>query len=279
MSTPLMLRVSRDGKEIGEYSVPDAVRLLSEGTLRGTDHYWQQGMTDWALMSGLKAKEEVRIKNELETKARNEKAQAAEKLQWEKAEADAKSQKDKAEAAEKAQREKAEAARIQAEAARIHSEKKKANSFQCHCCREPFLRPYDPTEDFRPAAWSFFFNSLWLIVPIIGWVLGPVGMWRATIRMLASGLHLPSCPSCRSVNFSRPERDPSFEPLLPIGVSPDLYRSSDQAILGGVCSGLAHWTGFNVFIVRLAFCLGCSAAIIVYPIMWIACPKRSTKGS
>jgi len=272
-----MLRVSRDGKEIGEYSVPDAVRLLSEGTLRGTDHYWQQGMTDWALMSGLKAKEEVRIKNELETKARNEKAQAAEKLQWEKAEADAKSQKDKAEAAKMAQREKAEAARIQTEAARIQSEKKNANNFQCHCCRDSFARPYDPTQDFRPATWSFFLNSLWLFIPIIGWVLGPVGMWRATIRMLASGLHLPSCPTCRSANFARPERDSSFDPLLPIGVSPDLYRSSDQVVLAGVCGGLAHWTGFNPIIVRLAFCLGCSLGIIIYIIMWIACPKRPTK--
>ena len=266
MSTPLMVRVSRDGKEIGEYSVPDALRLLVEGTLRGTDHYWQQGMTDWALLSGLKAKEEVRIKNELEAKARNEKSQAAEKLQREKAEAEAKSQ-----------GEKAEAVRIQSEAARIQSEKKKANNFQCHCCRESFSRPYDPTEDFRPATWAFFLNSLWLIVPIIGWVLGPVGMWRATIRMLASGLHLPSCPTCRSSNFSRPERDPSFDPLLPIGVSPDLYRSSDQFVLAGVCGGLAHWTGFNPIIVRLAFCLGCSIGIIIYLIMWIACPKRPTK--
>ena len=63
-----MVRVSRDGKEIGEYSVPDAIRLLVEGTLRGTDHYWQQGMTDWALLSGLKAKDEVRIKNETRRK-------------------------------------------------------------------------------------------------------------------------------------------------------------------------------------------------------------------
>jgi phage shock protein PspC (stress-responsive transcriptional regulator) len=255
MSIPLTVKVSRDGKEIGEYSVPDALRLLAEGTLRGTDHYWQQGMTDWALLSGLKAKEEVRIKNELETKARNEKGQAA----------------------ENAQREKAEVARIQSEAARIQSEKKKANNFHCHCCRESFPRPYDPTQDFRPATWSFFLNSLWLIIPIIGWVLGPVGMWRATIRMLASGLHLPSCPTCRSANFARPERDSSFDPLLPIGVSPDLYRSSDQFVLAGVCGGLAHWTGFNPIIVRLAFCLGCTLGIIIYIIMWIACPKRPTK--
>ena len=255
MSTPLMVRVSRDGKEIGEYSVPDALRLLVEGTLRGTDHYWQQGMTDWALLSGLKAKEEIRTKNELESKARNEKAQAA----------------------ENAQREKAEAARIQTEAARIQSEKKNANNFQCHCCRDSFARPYDPTQDFRPATWSFFLNVLWLIIPFFGWILGTIGMWRATIRMLASGLHLPSCPKCRSVNFSRPQNDPTFYPLLPIGVA-GYCRSSDQGWIGGVCSGISHSSGIPVWIVRTLFCLGVYVMWLVYLCMWAIFPKRPTKG-
>ena len=255
MSTPLMVRVSRDGKEIGEYSVPDALQLLSEGTLRGTDHYWQQGMTDWALLSGLKAKEEIRTKNELESKARNEKAQAA----------------------DNAQREKAEAARIQTEAARIQSEKKNANNFQCHCCRDSFARPYDPTQDFRPATWSFFLNVLWLIIPFFGWILGTIGMWRATIRMLASGLHLPSCPKCRSVNFSRPQNDPTFYPLLPIGVA-GYCRSSDQGWIGGVCSGISHSSGIPVWIVRTLFCLGVYVMWLVYLCMWAIFPKRPTKG-
>lgn len=255
MSTPQTVKVSRDGKEIGEYSVPEVLRLLAEGTLRGTDHYWQQGMTDWALLSGLKAKEEIRTKNELESKARNEKAQAA----------------------ENAQREKAEAARIQTEAARIQSEKKNANNFQCHCCRDSFARPYDPTQDFRPATWSFFLNVLWLIIPFFGWILGTIGMWRATIRMLASGLHLPSCPKCRSVNFSRPQNDPTFYPLLPIGVA-GYCRSSDQGWIGGVCSGISHSSGIPVWIVRTLFCLGVYVMWLVYLCMWAIFPKRPTKG-
>ena len=255
MSTPQTVKVSRDGKEIGEYSVPEVLRLLAEGTLRGTDHYWQQGMTDWALLSGLKAKEEIRTKNELESKARNEKAQAA----------------------ENAQREKAEAARIQTEAARIQSEKKNANNFQCHCCRDSCARPYDPTQDFRPATWSFFLNVLWLIIPFFGWILGTIGMWRATIRMLASGLHLPSCPKCRSVNFSRPQNDPTFYPLLPIGVA-GYCRSSDQGWIGGVCSGISHSSGIPVWIVRTLFCLGVYVMWLVYLCMWAIFPKRPTKG-
>ena len=266
MSTPQTVKVSRDGKEIGEYAVPEALRLLAEGTLRGTDHYWQQGMTDWALLVGLKAKEEFRLKNELEVRARNEKAQAAEKLQREKAEAEAKSQK-----------EKSEAARIQAEAVRLQSEKKNANNFQCHCCRESFPRPYDPTEDFQPATQSFFLNIFWLIIPIFGWILGTIGMWRATIRMLASGLHLPSCPKCRSANFSRPTHDATFYPLLPIGVA-GYCRSSDEGWIGGVCSGVAHFTGIGVVLVRVLFCIGSPVLIFVYLFMWGFFPKRPTKG-
>ena len=104
MSTPQSVRISRDGKEIGEHSVADALRLLADGTLRNTDHYWQQGMTDWALLSGLKTKEEMRIWNEQEVKARIEKAQRVDRLQKEKAEADARSLKEKAEVAEKTQK-------------------------------------------------------------------------------------------------------------------------------------------------------------------------------
>ena len=282
-----MIRVSRDGKEIGEYSTQDALRLLSGGTLRNTDHYWQQGMADWALLAGLKATEEVRIKNDLEAKSRNEKAQAAERLQREKADLEAKSRNEKALAAEKLQRERAEAeskaqkeksgAAEKAEAARIQSEKQKANNFQCHCCRESFPRPFDPTDDFVPATWSFFQNVFWLIIPIIGWILGTIGMWRATIRMLASGLHLPSCPKCRSVNFSRPQHDSTFYPLLPIGVA-GYFRSSDQGWIGGVCSGFAHYTGFHVGLVRIVFCFGVCPLLLVYLFMWQGYPKRPTKG-
>ena len=56
MTTPLLVKVSRDGKEIGQYSVHEAVRLLADGSLRTTDHYWHDGMTSWGLLSELKAR-------------------------------------------------------------------------------------------------------------------------------------------------------------------------------------------------------------------------------
>jgi hypothetical protein len=53
MTTPLLVKISRDGKEIGTYEAKEAVRLLVSGALRETDHYWHEGMTSWALVSDL----------------------------------------------------------------------------------------------------------------------------------------------------------------------------------------------------------------------------------
>jgi hypothetical protein len=53
MSLPLLVKISRDGKEIGTYEAKEAVRLLVSGALRETDHYWHEGMTSWALVSDL----------------------------------------------------------------------------------------------------------------------------------------------------------------------------------------------------------------------------------
>ena len=69
MSTPLLVKVSRDGKEIGTYEAKEAVRLLVYGTLKETDHYWHEGMIDWAPLSKLQEAEGRRQKAEAELKA------------------------------------------------------------------------------------------------------------------------------------------------------------------------------------------------------------------
>jgi hypothetical protein len=46
MSSPLLVKISRDGKEIGTYPETEIARLLADGTLKETDLYWQDGMTD-----------------------------------------------------------------------------------------------------------------------------------------------------------------------------------------------------------------------------------------
>jgi len=64
MSTPLLVKISRDGKEIGTYEAKEAVRLLVYGTLKETDFYWHEGMTEWASLSKLQASEARRMQVE-----------------------------------------------------------------------------------------------------------------------------------------------------------------------------------------------------------------------
>jgi hypothetical protein len=46
LSAPQQITISRDGKEIGTYPVADIAQLLADGTLKETDLYWHDGMTD-----------------------------------------------------------------------------------------------------------------------------------------------------------------------------------------------------------------------------------------
>ena len=58
-----------------------------------------------------------------------------------------------------------------------------------------------------------------------------------------------------------------------------LYRDPDNAILGGVASGLAAWFGVEPWLVRLLlviFTLPFQVFVIVYIILWIVLPKAET---
>ncbi len=59
-------------------------------------------------------------------------------------------------------------------------------------------------------------------------------------------------------------------------------RRSRNAMLGGVCGGIAEWLGWDPTLVRVLYVLVSifSAAfpgIIVYLILWIVMPKAETK--
>jgi hypothetical protein len=60
MNVPLLVKISRSGKEIGSYEAKEAVRLKLIGTLKGTDFYWHEGMTEWAPLLKLEASETFR---------------------------------------------------------------------------------------------------------------------------------------------------------------------------------------------------------------------------
>jgi hypothetical protein len=85
MSTPLLVKISRDGKEIGTYEAKEAVRLLVYGNLNETDFYWHEGMTDWASLSKLQASEARRQLAERAEQLKQEEAIKAEQLAQEEA--------------------------------------------------------------------------------------------------------------------------------------------------------------------------------------------------
>ncbi len=57
-----------------------------------------------------------------------------------------------------------------------------------------------------------------------------------------------------------------------------LYRDKDRAMIAGVCSGLADWTGVNRVALRLIIVLLAipftAVMVIGYLVMWILIPKR-----
>lgn len=196
MSTPLLVKISRDGKEIGTYEAKEAVRLLVYGTLKETDFYWHEGMTEWAPLSKLQASEARRELAERALQQKQEEAIKAEQLAQEK---------DKA---------KEEENRVVAEAVRVRLKNERATWFLCHCCRKSFPKPMGGPEGDSDGVQVL--GVIILLVAIIAGLstgLGIVGAllfgmaglamyWGPEIRS-----RLPSlCPNCRSTNFSRPEK-------------------------------------------------------------------------
>ncbi|WP_077920156.1 PspC domain-containing protein [Spirosoma sp. 209] len=55
-------------------------------------------------------------------------------------------------------------------------------------------------------------------------------------------------------------------------------RIADEAIVGGVCAGIAQYFGINRTVVRLIFLIGIPwpafPAFLIYIILWIAMPKQ-----
>ncbi len=214
MSEPLQVRVSRDGKEFGTYTAQEAVRLLVYGTLKETDFYWHEGMTDWAPLTQLQASEARRQLAERALQQKQEEERKAAEL--------AKKRLEEAEqlAQEKAKQEEAE---NRAREERIRSEvaRRKATWFRCHCCRESFSEPKTQGENLGCGAALILGSAivLWITysVAVDSYRPSPSGIsfgaWVASVSFflglsLFTVAHLksPYCPKCESTNFSRPEK-------------------------------------------------------------------------
>jgi len=55
-----------------------------------------------------------------------------------------------------------------------------------------------------------------------------------------------------------------------------LYRSENEKVLGGVCSGLANYFGMDAVIVRIIFVVLFGALFLPYLILWIAVPSSAS---
>ena len=61
------------------------------------------------------------------------------------------------------------------------------------------------------------------------------------------------------------------------GEPKELYRSRDDKIIGGVCGGIAEYTGIDATIIRLLWVLltlGYGAGLIIYIILMVVIPME-----
>ena len=63
-------------------------------------------------------------------------------------------------------------------------------------------------------------------------------------------------------------------PVVAVPPRPHLYRSRTNRVLGGVCGGLAEYSGVEALIWRVGFIALAliGAGILVYPLLWILVP-------
>lgn len=181
MNKPLQVKVSRDGKDVGTYEATEAIRLLVYGTLKETDFYWHDGMTDWAPLVKLQTSEDRR---KLLKQMQDENLAVA-------------------------------------EAVRARMEKRKENFFTCSCCKDTFENPIDPRGLFWKGFGVILLsgivftmgmilsigaldNSVFSVMALGLIVLSVLSSLSGFSLILSSALRSPFCPSCHSTNYSRP---------------------------------------------------------------------------
>ncbi len=75
-----------------------------------------------------------------------------------------------------------------------------------------------------------------------------------------------------------PDEAPEEEPEV-VFTSKRLFRDPDNRIMGGVCSGIGHYFGFDPVILRIIFVLTfifVGSGLLIYLILWAIIPKAST---
>lgn len=67
--------------------------------------------------------------------------------------------------------------------------------------------------------------------------------------------------------------------MMNIHMNRPLRRSLDDAIIGGVCGGIANWLGWDPTVVRVLYVLlsifsAAFPGILVYIILWVVMPEE-----
>jgi phage shock protein PspC (stress-responsive transcriptional regulator) len=67
--------------------------------------------------------------------------------------------------------------------------------------------------------------------------------------------------------------------MMNIHMNRPLRRSTRDAMIGGVCGGLAQWLGWDPTVVRVLYALAsifsAGTGVLVYVILWIVMPEES----
>jgi phage shock protein PspC (stress-responsive transcriptional regulator) len=96
--------------------------------------------------------------------------------------------------------------------------------------------------------------------------------------MTATPLPDPAASEAPSPDGPPPPYPPGWEqapaPVVAVPQRPHLRRSTTNKVLGGVCGGLAEYSGVEALIWRIGFIALAliGAGILVYPLLWILVP-------
>lgn len=95
----------------------------------------------------------------------------------------------------------------------------------------------------------------------------------------------PSRPSDPAVSADRPDsrRNQDAPPARRKRKRGPLRRRPNGKWIGGVCTGIAEWLGWDVTLIRIVFVVGSVIPIIpgfvVYAILWLLVPMAKTQAS
>jgi phage shock protein PspC (stress-responsive transcriptional regulator) len=110
---------------------------------------------------------------------------------------------------------------------------------------------------------------------------------ESEILRAMTGIPVPNPPTSDNSSTGEPPRSdqPSWQPAPPAAAPPHavphLRRSTTNRVLGGVCGGLAQYTGTDPLLWRVGFIALAvmGAGVLIYPLLWLLLPDDSPTNS